>query len=108
MSGRKISSSCRSTSVDAPTALRPEVPRRGGAVMNRGLLVLLLLVAAGVAYRFHSPQQAAMEVEVARDVSKRRPPEIAGDMDSFSCEGKTRCRQMTSCAEAKFYLDHCP
>ena len=26
----------------------------------------------------------------------------------FSCEGKTRCSQMHSCDEVKFYLEHCP
>lgn len=26
----------------------------------------------------------------------------------FSCQGKTRCTQMTSCAEAQFYLQSCP
>lgn len=26
----------------------------------------------------------------------------------FTCAGKTHCSEMTSCAEAKFYLNHCP
>lgn len=26
----------------------------------------------------------------------------------FHCEGKTRCSQMSSCAEATFYLQNCP
>lgn len=26
----------------------------------------------------------------------------------FRCDGRTRCSQMTSCAEAKFFLTHCP
>ena len=26
----------------------------------------------------------------------------------FQCQGKTRCSQMTSCEEAKFYLKNCP
>lgn len=26
----------------------------------------------------------------------------------FSCQGKKHCSQMTSCAEAKYYLAHCP
>lgn len=30
-----------------------------------------------------------------------RPP-------SASCDGRTRCTQMNSCAEAKFFQDHCP
>ncbi len=34
----------------------------------------------------------------------RTAPDAAGP---FRCEGKTRCRQMRSCAEARFYLERC-
>jgi cold shock CspA family protein len=27
---------------------------------------------------------------------------------SFSCDGRTYCSQMTSCAEAQYFLKHCP
>jgi hypothetical protein len=27
---------------------------------------------------------------------------------SFKCDGRTRCTQMTSCEEAKFFLKNCP
>jgi cold shock CspA family protein len=30
------------------------------------------------------------------------------DSENFSCEGKVYCSEMTSCAEAKFYLRNCP
>ena len=26
----------------------------------------------------------------------------------FHCDGRTYCSQMKSCAEAKYFLDHCP
>lgn len=26
----------------------------------------------------------------------------------FKCDGRTRCTQMTSCEEAKFFITHCP
>lgn len=26
----------------------------------------------------------------------------------YRCDGRTRCSEMTSCAEAKFFLDNCP
>ncbi|KAF5045813.1 Excalibur calcium-binding domain protein [anaerobic digester metagenome] len=26
----------------------------------------------------------------------------------FRCDGRTHCSQMTSCEEAKFFLDNCP
>jgi cold shock CspA family protein len=30
------------------------------------------------------------------------------DAPRFQCEGKTRCTEMTSCAEATYYLRNCP
>ena len=42
------------------------------------------------------------------------PPETAGVMGraaqahSFTCDGRIHCSQMTSCAEASFFLRHCP
>jgi hypothetical protein len=30
------------------------------------------------------------------------------DEPSFQCDGRTYCSQMTSCAEAKYFLEHCP
>ena len=27
---------------------------------------------------------------------------------SFKCDGRTHCSQMTSCEEAKYFLNHCP
>ena len=38
-------------------------------------------------------------------------PNETGKIESpqqFHCEGKTRCPEMTSCDEAKFYLNNCP
>jgi len=34
-------------------------------------------------------------------------PSSAVDVGSFSCSSKTRCAEMTSCAEAQFYLTQC-
>jgi hypothetical protein len=28
--------------------------------------------------------------------------------EGFKCDGRTRCSQMTSCAEAKYFIKHCP
>lgn len=30
------------------------------------------------------------------------------DTSEFRCDGRTHCRQMTSCAEARFFLQNCP
>lgn len=35
-------------------------------------------------------------------------PEPTATHSDFTCDGRTRCSQMRSCAEAKYFLDHCP
>jgi hypothetical protein len=32
----------------------------------------------------------------------------AATVSGFTCDGRTYCSQMTSCAEAKYFLAHCP
>jgi cold shock CspA family protein len=32
----------------------------------------------------------------------------AAGSGTFSCDGRTRCSQMTSCDEATYFLEHCP
>lgn len=44
------------------------------------------------------------------------PPVSSGELSSpartatssYRCDGRKRCSQMSSCAEAKFFLNHCP
>ena len=38
------------------------------------------------------------------------PSRVASSSESanFACEGKVYCSEMASCAEALFYLGHCP
>jgi len=35
-------------------------------------------------------------------------PTTTAQFASFSCDGRTRCTQMTSCAEATFFIQKCP
>ncbi len=35
-------------------------------------------------------------------------PASAAIRPGFGCDGRTHCSQMTSCAEARFFLTHCP
>ncbi|RWX48043.1 Excalibur calcium-binding domain-containing protein [Candidatus Electrothrix marina] len=45
------------------------------------------------------------EQSAARSVKKKA---IGQKKSEFSCQGKTRCTQMRSCAEATFYIRNCP
>jgi hypothetical protein len=62
--------------------------------MNRRfLLILVFLLASVYAY--------------GRIFQKPSGRSVPGQTQ-FRCEGKTRCSQMSSCEEAKFYIRNCP
>lgn len=68
-----------------------------------GLVAVAVLIAAvGVGASFlQKPQDVATS-----HVLSAQPTAVVNAM--FHCEGKTHCSQMSSCQEAKFYLNHCP
>ena len=35
-------------------------------------------------------------------------PVSRAEMAQFKCDGRTHCSQMTSCAEAAYFVQHCP
>jgi len=35
-------------------------------------------------------------------------PRISAAPPTFACDGRTMCSQMNSCAEARYFLQHCP
>ena len=89
-----------------PDASRQRPPRSSerkpsgiaGALVGGALIVLLAVYAFDRARR---PQ-------VARLGEPPALPKTAAQAESFSCDGRTACPQMTSCAEAVFFLQHCP
>lgn len=92
-----------------PTAIRTSPPRRSTSYRRKerpsflGRVVpLLILVGLGVYgysefFRRTSPTPAVAAT-----------PIIQGTASPYRCDGRTHCSQMTSCAEAKFFLRNCP
>jgi hypothetical protein len=65
-----------------------------------------------VKYQDRVKAQRALETEVESPGS-RAPQEAvtkpdASTVAAFKCDGRIYCSQMTSCAEAKFFLKNCP
>ena len=53
--------------------------------------------------------QAPASVPAAAAAATHSPPQRPSTTASaFRCDGRTHCSQMTSCAEAKYFLAHCP
>jgi hypothetical protein len=76
--------------------------------------LLVLLVVGGLlwfGYGRHRLGQGAVsgdDVAVAstRSFDARSAP--GGAPRQFTCDGRTHCSQMRSCAEATFFVQHCP
>lgn len=79
--------------------------------------VLLLLVIVGGWAGFSKYQQRAAKVPIPESTVTRpaAPPQAspfagqpAPSVAAFKCDGRTYCSQMSSCAEATFFLKNCP
>lgn len=92
--------------VAPPRDAAADAPRRG--LRWRVLAVLLVLaVGAGLfAYRLIAPRLA--EPPAAREVVPPAATTPAAPRQDFRCDGRTHCAQMTSCAEATYFLRNCP
>ena len=88
-----------------PRRVRQQVTGRPFMPM---LIAGVLIVALGV-YGYSSFQSAskrrALQALPAEPDANAPAPSIS---ISPLCDGRIHCSQMTSCAEAKFFLNHCP
>jgi cold shock CspA family protein len=79
--------------------------RRQAKSRASGYILILLAVAATGIYgysRLRNPVDSAGAAELI--VSKSSTPSAP----TFRCDGRTVCSQMSSCAEAMYFLRHCP
>jgi cold shock CspA family protein len=91
----------------ARAARRPRSENRAGGVVS-GLVALAIAGAIGwYGYQnYGSRLGAAAAAGAAAD--RNLPLTGAASASRFSCDGRTYCSQMTSCAEATFFLKNCP
>jgi len=54
--------------------------------------------------RAHQPDP----VPAAQTLEAEESPAVEIDRPQFQCDGRTHCSQMTSCAEATYFLENCP
>lgn len=97
----------RAEAVERPNSRRTSESHRASARGRRRSSVGSLLTGAAIlalgygGYNAYSSRQDAFT-----------PPAISPTVEatgqSFKCDGRTHCSQMTSCAEAEYFLKHCP
>jgi cold shock CspA family protein len=94
--------------------IRPRSVRRDAAASSRtgplravAGIVLLIAAAAGIYHYASERFPGAHAVEVT---APSGAPVVVTESDDgrFRCDGRQHCSQMTSCAEARFFLRHCP
>ncbi len=100
---------CLGRSAGRPSHLRE--PRRGGkkqSVLGRivsiGVVVALTAFGYG-AYNHRATPNETVTVPHEEVVDRFND---RGTSSTFQCDGRTHCSQMTSCAEATFFLKNCP
>ena len=69
------------------------------------LLFILIVVAFSLVLFTLSPFISEKYNEILKNNNEIFEEE---DFTGFSCQGKQRCYEMTSCKEARFYLKYCP
>jgi hypothetical protein len=73
----------------------------------KNIILLSLLVFAGW-YGFTQYQRRMhVPLEDAAEVATSTVPHPV-QQDRFKCDGRTYCSQMSSCAEATYFLRNCP
>jgi hypothetical protein len=84
--------------------------------MRRVILLLILAAVAVYGYEQHKERKArraaieALEADPSL-ITAPSPQTVANPtppVTQFRCDGRTHCSQMTSCAEATFFLKNCP
>jgi endonuclease YncB( thermonuclease family) len=81
-------------------ALSRGLNRAGGAVMPRDFR------------RAHGPcasgEVPALQATTSAEPTTAAQANLQPAQAAYRCDGRTYCSQMTSCAEANFFLQHCP
>lgn len=75
----------------------------GYSIFRRLIIGVLLVVLCAAGYKQFAPRFASQAVE-----SGVSSTPAVSQIGPWRCDGRTYCSQMTSCAEAKFFLKNCP
>ncbi len=101
----------------------PHNTSRGKFGLNKIASILLLVaIALGVyAYGKYADRSEENLVEISENVVLSVEPSLANSIEkpapktiltpsttTFRCDGRMHCSQMTSCAEATYFLQNCP
>lgn len=74
--------------------------------------IVSLVILVGLAWYGYTKYQAANDHSALEAVSSPGSELASGagptETSHFTCAGRTHCSQMKSCAEATYFIQHCP
>lgn len=73
--------------------------------MGRFVLLALVAIIAWKGYEHYQGKKVAQAQRGAPELVLRSTSQPT---PAFRCDGRTHCSQMTSCAEATYFLKNCP
>ena len=81
--------------------------------MKRIIVLVLLAAIAWIGWgKYQDHVHAKREAELASTPAKKKfPPARANsatEVSFFTCDGRSTCKQMTSCEEARYFIKTCP
>ena len=76
--------------------------------MRRVIGFVLVALLAWQGYIRYQRTHFVDAADNASEPSSPMPSALGQPVASFKCDGRTYCSQMTSCAEATFFLTNCP
>jgi hypothetical protein len=78
--------------------------------VKRIVVIALVALLGWKAYeRYDQGREMADASDRLRHVEFAGPaPQAAERLSGYQCDGRIYCSQMSSCEEAKFFLQHCP
>lgn len=89
----------RSRKVSQSRSRIPPTSKR--SVVGSLLAGAALLTVSFLAYESYLSRRSSLALPSAL-------PLVESTSQDFKCDGRTYCSQMTSCAEARYFLKHCP
>jgi len=70
--------------------------------------LLVLAILAALAYWGYGKYKTQMATQASGHYVQPPSANQAQSASGFKCDGRTHCSQMTSCAEATYFIQHCP
>jgi hypothetical protein len=59
-------------------------------------------------YQAHTHAVPRPQIRTPQSLLRDAPSGAAESTPEYACDGRTRCAEMRSCEEAKYFLQHCP